>query len=159
MNHLGFSAHTPIHRRSLLLGASAAGLVLLLGAPERALATDALQEAIRRAIGDATPLEGKLIRLELPALAENGATVPFTITVDSPMTEENHVASIHIFAPKNPVVHVADFFFTPLSGRASVTSRMRLAESQEVVGVAVQSDGRAFLARKFVKVTIGGCDV
>lgn len=135
------------------------GLFALLGAPEKALAADALDQAIRRAIGDATPLEGKPIRLELPALAENGATVPVTVTVDSPMTEEDHVASIHIFAPKNPVVHVAGFFFTPLSGRASITTRMRLAESQEVVAVAMQSDGRALLARKFVKVTIGGCDV
>ncbi len=159
MNHLDRPVKTLIQRRTLLLGAGAVALWALLSAPERALATETLEEAIRRAIGDATPLEGKLIRLELPALAENGATVPFTITVDSPMTEENHVASIHIFAPKNPVVHVAGFFFTPQSGRASVTSRMRLAESQEVVGVAMQSDGRAFLARKFVKVTIGGCDV
>ncbi len=156
---MALSAENTIHRRTLLLGASAAGLLALLSAPERALAADSLEDAIRRAIGDATPQEGKPIRLELPALAENGATVPVTVMVDSPMTEEDHVASIHIFAPKNPVVHVAGFFFTPMSGRASVTSRMRLAESQAVVAVAVQSDGRAYLTRKFVKVTIGGCDV
>jgi sulfur-oxidizing protein SoxY len=147
-----------LHRRTLLLGAGAATLIALLTRSAPLSAGDKLDDAIARAIGDAVPAEGGPMRLDVPPLAENGATVPFTVTVDSPMTDDDHVVSIHIFAEGNPRPDIAGYYFTPLSGAARVTSRMRLNQSQGVVAVALTSRGDAWLARRFVKVTIGGCD-
>jgi len=83
--------------------------------------------------------------------------VPFTLAVDSPMTDASHVKAVHVFASGNPQVGVASYNFTPASGKASVSSRMRLARTQDVVVVAELSDGKFLLAKRNVKVTIGGC--
>lgn len=148
-----------VDRRDFVLGASAiAGLALLFG-PAAALAQEkagALDEALKKILGDATPSEGKLI-LDLPEIAENGNTVPFTLSVDSPMTEQDHVKALHILATDNPQPGVAVFQLTPASGKAAVASRMRLAKTQDVIAVAELSDGRFLLGKRTVKVTIGGC--
>jgi sulfur-oxidizing protein SoxY len=95
--------------------------------------------------------------LELPEIAENGNTVPFTITVDSPMTDKDHVKAIHIIATSNPQPGVATFRLSPISGKAAVASRMRLQRTQDVIGIAELSDGRFLMTKRPVKVTIGGC--
>ena len=110
----------------------------------------------KKILGDAKPTEGKLT-LDLPEIAENGNTVPFTISVESPMTEKDHVKAIHVFATANPQPGVATFRFTPLSGKAAVASRMRLARTQDVIGIAELSDGKFLMGKRTVKVTIGGC--
>jgi sulfur-oxidizing protein SoxY len=147
-----------VDRRDFLIGATAsAALSIALAAP--ALAQDrpqTLDEALKKIMGDAKPTDGK-ITLELPEIAENGNTVPFTLAVDSPMTEANYVKALHIFAGSNPQVDVASFTFTPQSGKATASSRMRLAKTQEVVVVAELSDGKFLLGKRTVKVTIGGC--
>lgn len=97
------------------------------------------------------------ITLKMPDIAENGATVPVTVRVDSPMTADNYVKSIHIAADKNPNPDVASFHLTPASGKAEISTRMRLAKTQNVVAVAVMSDGSVHRVSKKVKVTIGGC--
>lgn len=107
-------------------------------------------------IGNAKPIEGKLV-IDMPEIAENGNTVPFTISADSPMTDKDHVKALHIISTANPQPGVATFRLTPLSGKASVSSRMRLARTQDVIGVAELSDGRFLTAKRNVKVTIGGC--
>ena len=107
-------------------------------------------------IGDATPSEGK-ISLELPEIAENGNTIPFTVRVESPMTEADFVRAVHILAPANPHPRVGSFFFTPHSGKAAVSSRMRLAQTQDVLAVAEMSDGTFNTGKRTVKVTVGGC--
>jgi sulfur-oxidizing protein SoxY len=83
--------------------------------------------------------------------------VPFTISVESPMTEKEHVKAVHVISTANPQPNVATFRFTQLSGRASAASRMRLAQTQEVIGLAELNDGRFLMTRRPVKVTIGGC--
>jgi sulfur-oxidizing protein SoxY len=147
-----------VDRRDVLIGASAwAALSLALTAP--GLAQDrpqTLDEALKKIMGDAKPADGKIV-LELPEIAENGNTVPFTLSVDSPMTDSNYVKALHIFAGSNPQVDVASFTFTPQSGKAAASSRMRLAKTQEVVAVADLSDGKFLLGKRTVKVTIGGC--
>ena len=147
-----------VDRRDFLIGAWAwAALSLALTTP--GLAEDrpqTLDEALKKIMGDAKPADGK-ITLELPEIAENGNTVPFTLAVDSPMTEANYVKALHIFAGSNPQVDVASFTFTPQSGKAAASSRMRLAKTQEVVVVAELSDGKFLLGKRTVKVTIGGC--
>jgi sulfur-oxidizing protein SoxY len=73
------------------------------------------------------------------------------------MTEADYVKRIHVLATGNPQPAVATFHFFPASGKAAVSSRMRLATTQDVVAVAEISDGKFAMVRRNVKVTIGGC--
>ena len=97
------------------------------------------------------------MRLDLPEIAENGNTVPMTISVESPMTEESYVTDVLVVADGNPRGGVVTFHFSPASGSAEVNTRIRLAETQNVIAVAKMNDGSVFTASKQVKVTIGGC--
>ncbi len=146
-----------IDRRTLLLSSAGAAAILAL-LPDGAHAQDAqaLDASIRKAIGDAKPVEGR-ITLTLPEIAENGNTVPFEFVVQSPMTDADYVKAVHVFAPGNPQPEVATFLFTAASGKAAVNSRMRLAKTQDIVALAEMSDGTVFMTKRIVKVTIGGC--
>ena len=146
-----------IDRRDFVLGASAAAAAaaLLTAVPGGAWAVD-LDAEIKKVIGDAKPTEGR-VTLEMPEIAENGNTVPFGVSVESPMTDKDYVKAVHVFASKNPNPNVATFHFSPLSGKASATSRMRLASTQDVVAIAEMSDGKYYMGKRTVKVTIGGC--
>jgi sulfur-oxidizing protein SoxY len=97
------------------------------------------------------------MRLDMPAAFPNGYTVPMSLEVDSAMTGADHVRQVRVLAPGNPLVEVADFRFTPGSGRARVSTRIRLAKPQEVLAVAEMSDETMLLARTWVKVDINGC--
>jgi sulfur-oxidizing protein SoxY len=147
-----------VDRRDFLVGAAAAAtLLLVMAGPGTAQdRPQALEEALKKIMGDAKPVDGK-ITLDLPEIAENGNTVPFTMSVDSPMTDVNYVKAMHIFAAGNPQADVASFSFTPMSGKAAASSRMRLAKTQDVVAIAELNDGRFLLGKRTVKVTIGGC--
>lgn len=148
-----------IGRRTFLIGAGASLAISTFLANLPALAQEpvrSIDEALKKVLGDAKPTESG-ITLEVPEIAENGNTVPFTLAVESPMTAENHVKALHIFATGNPQVGVARYAFTPESGKAQVSSRMRLAQTQDVVAVAELSDGKFLLGKRNVKVTIGGC--
>jgi sulfur-oxidizing protein SoxY len=147
-----------LDRRAFILGATAVAAIMpFLAAPGAAQeAPQTWEDALKKIVGDAQPTNGK-IAFDLPEIAENGNMVPFSVTVESPMTEKDHVKAIHIIATNNPQPSVASFRFTPLSGRASASSRLRLARTQDVIGLAELSDGRFIMARRPVKVTIGGC--
>lgn len=149
-----------IDRRELLVGVAALGttatLTLTSPAMAQAEADNGWEAALKKLIGDATPIEDK-ITLEMPEIAENGNTVPFSISVDSPMTEQDYVKAVHVLATGNPQPMVATFHFTPDSGKAAVSSRMRLARTQDLVSVAELSDGKFAITKRTVKVTIGGC--
>ncbi|WP_372617344.1 thiosulfate oxidation carrier protein SoxY [Falsiroseomonas sp.] len=147
---------TTLGRRGAL--AAAAGLVGLSLLPKAAAAQmeAATAAAIRRIIGERTPEEGR-VALRLPPIAENGNTVPLTVTVESPMTAADHVKAVHVFADKNPTPDVATFHLTPAMGRAQADTRIRLGQTQDVIAVAEMSDGKLYIGRAEVKVTIGGC--
>jgi sulfur-oxidizing protein SoxY len=152
--------HTPVvDRRVFLLGATAAAALasVLTGGSAAQDSTPGWEEAVKAIAGDARPAADNGFVFELPDIAENGNMVPFNIGLASPMTEKDHVKAIHIIATANPLPNVATFRFTPLSGRATVASRMRLARTQDVIGLAEMSDGRFLMTRRPVKVTIGGC--
>ncbi len=119
-------------------------------------APEAWQSALRAITGNAKLIEGR-IAMELPEIAENGNVVPFTFVVDSPMTEQASVRSLRVFSTGNPQPLVGTFRFTLENGKAAVSSRMRLAKTQDVVVLAELSDGTFLTAKKNVKVTIGGC--
>lgn len=124
--------------------------------PPPAGPTRQFEEAYARIVGSGTPVEGRMT-LELPEDAENGNIVPYRISVESPMTAEDHIARVHLLSTQNPQASVATFHFTPLSGRAAVSGRMRLAKTQEVVAVALTSANTLLVARQTVEVGIGGC--
>jgi sulfur-oxidizing protein SoxY len=84
-----------------------------------------MAEAIGALVGAATVQRGK-VKLELPPIVENGNTVPLNVSVESPMTEADHVEGIHIFNEKNPQSYVAAFHFGPRAGKAAVSTRIRL---------------------------------
>ena len=97
------------------------------------------------------------MRLDVAPLVENGNTVPLTVSADSPMTAADHVSAIAVFNTRNPQRDVAIFHFTPRSGRATVSTRIRLATSQTLVAVARMSDGSYWTAQSAVIVTLAGC--
>ena len=141
-------------RQALALGAGAAVAAGMGIAPAHA-ANDA-QDLINKFTGGKKPAEGK-VKFDLPEIAENGNTVPMTVTVDSPMTEASHVTDVLVVADGNPRGGIATFHFSPLSGAAEANTRIRLATTQNLTAVAKMNDGSFFMASKQVKVTIGGC--
>jgi sulfur-oxidizing protein SoxY len=115
-----------------------------------------MQEAIRRVVSPDRVTPGR-VTLDVPPLVENGNTVPLAISVDSPMTEADHVKAIHVFAEKNPQPDVATFRLGPRAGVARVATRVRLADTQTVVAIAELSDGSFWSARADVVVTLAAC--
>src|SRR5579863_4181217 len=111
----------PVSRRSILAGAGV--LTLLPRAPAVATA-QAMREAMSAIVGAAAPRAGKVL-LDVPPLVENGNTVPLTVSVDSPMTEADHVKAIHILNQKNPQPHVISIALGPRAGRAKVQTRIK----------------------------------
>jgi sulfur-oxidizing protein SoxY len=145
-------------RRQFVLGGAAfvTGAALVAGDTIAQDAAQGWEDAVRKILGEAKPIEGK-ISLDMPEIAENGNTVPFSINVDSPMTEKDYVKAIHVISTGNPQPGVASFRLTPQSGKAAAASRMRLAKTQDVIALAEFSDGKFFQTKRSVKVTIGGC--
>ena len=134
-----------ISRRNLLaVGAAGAGLALL------PLAASAESDAlVAQFTGGAPTREGPL-RLEAPELAENGNSV--SVTLDCPGAE-----AIRLYAPANPNPEVCTFHFGPLAGSQRATTRIRMAETMELIAVARMPDGGFIEARARVEVTAGGC--
>jgi sulfur-oxidizing protein SoxY len=143
-------------RAALVLGAGGVALTLS-GWDEKALASakDAADQ-IAKFTGGKTPDKGK-VSIELPEIAENGNTVPLAISVDAPMTADDYVSEVLVVAEGNPNPGVATFHFTPMSGKADASTRIRLATTQNIVVVAKTSKGAFYTGQKLVKVTIGGC--
>ena len=141
-------------RQTLALGAGAMSVAVL--GPLPGLAKNDADEVVKKFTGGKTPVQGK-VKLDLPEIAENGNTVPMTVTVESPMTEQSHVTDVLIVADENPRSGVATFHFSAASGVAEANTRIRLAATQDVIAVAKMNDGSVFMTTKQVKVTIGGC--
>jgi sulfur-oxidizing protein SoxY len=146
--------HDQPSRRTVL--ALALTGVALLPRPGLANLPEKVEAAIDKLRAGRNAQEGRMT-LRLPAIAENGNAVPLNVMVESPMTAADHVRSIHVFATGNPTPEVAVFHLTPAMGRATVDTRIRLGQTQDVVAFAEMSDGSLFMARAEVKVTIGGC--
>ena len=97
------------------------------------------------------------VKLEVPPLVENGNTVPMTVSVQSPMTAADHVKSVHVFNEKNPQPNIGNFYLGPRAGRAQVSTRIRLADSQKIVAIARLSDGSFWSVSADVVVTLAAC--
>ena len=149
----------PVSRRDVIKFGSAGVIVGINVALLPGLAAadaKAVEAEIAKIVGGKKIVTGK-ITLDLPQIAENGNTVPVGVSVESPMTENDYVKSVHLFADKNPRPEVATLYFNPASGKASASTRMRMIKTQNVVAVAEMSNGSVYMAKTEVKVTIGGC--
>jgi sulfur-oxidizing protein SoxY len=147
-------------RRKFLAATGGFGIAAIL-APRAAAQLNRTQpnnmpEVITRLVGPAKVNEGK-VKIMLPPLVENGHLVPLTVRVDSPMTEADHVKAIHVFTDKNPLPEVISFHLGPRAGRASIGTRVRLADTETVVAIAQLSDGSFWSDRAHVVVTTAAC--
>ena len=144
-----------VSRRQVLAGSAGALAIAAFGVAPAQAANNA-QDLIKAFTGGKPATEAK-VKLDLPEIAENGNTVPMTVTVESPMTEASHVTEVLVLADGNPNAGVATFHFSPASGVAEANTRIRLAATQNIVVVAKTSKGQFYTQQKPVKVTIGGC--
>jgi sulfur-oxidizing protein SoxY len=146
-------------RRDMLKAAgiiAAGGGAMLLKIVPAAATPASMQAAIRNVIGEAAVSKGK-VALDVPPLVENGNTVAMSVAVDSPMTPADHVKAIHIFNEKNPQPNVISVHLGPRAGKASLSTRIRLADSQKVIAIAELSDGSFWSDSVDVIVTIAAC--
>jgi sulfur-oxidizing protein SoxY len=144
-------------RREILQAAAAlAGGGVLLSIRPAAATPEMMKDAVRAVIGEAPVKKGK-VKLDLPPLVENGNSVPCTVAVESPMTAADHVKAIHIFNEKNPQPNVISVKLGPRAGRASFSTRIRLADSQTVTAIAELSDGSFWSDDIDVIVTLAAC--
>jgi sulfur-oxidizing protein SoxY len=159
---------TAISRRTVLgalgvLGAAAATGAVTLGAPTTADAQqfgqqENVQDALKRLFGARPMKDGSaLVKLDIPLIAENGAVVPVTVEVQSPMTPQNYVKGIYVIADKNRIPVVTHVALAPEAGQAYVGENIRLGESGDVRVIVEQSDGTLLAVKREVKVTVGGC--
>lgn len=144
----------PIARRGFVrFGAGAAALLLVrpaLASPET------MADAMVEFTAGAKPTAGR-VTLDIPVLVENGNSVPLTIRVDSPMTEADHCRTIAVFNEKNPQPFIARVHLGPWSGKAEVTTRIRLGDSQRIVALALMSDGSIWSGAADLVVTLPAC--
>ena len=145
----------PVQRRRTVVAAAVGGMLCLAWRPARAL-SDELAGALRGFTGGAPTREGK-VNFDIAPLVENGNTVPVTITVDNPMTATNHVQAIAVFNEKNPQREVIACKLTPRMGSAALSTRIRLATTQQLVAVARLSDGTCWTHTVDVVVTLAAC--
>lgn len=103
------------------------------------------------------PVNGGRVTVSTPRLADNGHSVPLTVSVTSPMTAADHVRSITLFSERNPRPVMAVYHLGPKSGRATVAMRVRLNGSQRVLAVAELSDGSFWSGSAEVEVTESAC--
>ena len=115
-----------------------------------------LAAAIRNVVGAAVVRTGK-VKLDVPPLVENGNTVPMTVSVANPMSPDDYVKSIHVFNEKNPQSNIGNFYLGPRAGRAQISTRIRLADSQKIVAIARLSDDSWWSATVDVVVTLAAC--
>jgi sulfur-oxidizing protein SoxY len=143
-------------RRDFLARSAAFAAAVLVRQANAVAQSDVLKPLVAQYAAGATVREGR-VKLDISPLVENGNSVPVEVTVESPMTREQHVVGIAIFNEKNPQNDVALFALSPMSGRARVATRIRLAGSQQLVVVAKMNDGSCWTHTVDVLVTTTSC--
>ncbi len=140
-------------RRHFIAGAA---LVTVVPFTAAHATPEMLAAAIKEVVGDAQIRPGR-VKLDIPPLIENGNAVPLTVSVESPMTEADHVKAIHVFNEKNPQPYVFNAWLGPRNGKAVVGTRIKLADTQKVVAIAETGGGEFWSASADVIVTIAAC--
>ena len=144
-------------RRQILTAGG--GAVLISSLLRSAFADEAdLLRARTDLFGDRPIQEGR-VTVKLPPIAENGHSVPLSVNVDSPMTDDDYVKQIAILSPRNPLPLIGQFHLTPLSGKAQVSTRIRMSGTQAIQAVAEMSDGSLWAGSMETVVTLAACVV
>lgn len=147
-----------MNRRSWLCSSAAAAAAAFFGVPASAIASmEEVDALIAEFANGHTRGDDAALQLTIPEIAENGHSVPVSLNVDSPMSAEDHVMSVMLLASDNPNPEVITFHFTQAVGIAKVSTRMRLARTQDVVAVARTNSGKLYRASRNVHVVVGGC--
>jgi sulfur-oxidizing protein SoxY len=137
-------------RRRTLLGTPALVVV------RPAIATPESMEAAIQAFTGGAPVQTGRIQFDIAPLVENGNTVPVRLSVEGAAGAPAPVRAYALFTSRNPQPDVAIFRLGPRAG-ATVSTRMRLATSQNVVAIAQLADGSFWQARVAVEVTLAAC--
>ena len=116
-----------------------------------------LDKAVALIVGKSKVQQSDKVKLAIPSIAENAATVPVKVNVDYPMEEKNYVKSIHILSTQNSNTRAIDFFLTPENAEATFKTKIKLSKSQKVMVLVGLSDGTFLKTEKFVKVSLSGC--
>jgi sulfur-oxidizing protein SoxY len=144
-----------VTRRRLIVAGGAFSIAPLFPGDGLAGPDDMAAEVARVVQG--RPLIADKMKLEISALAENGFSVPMTVSVESPMTASDHVKTIHVFSEKNPLTNVVRFHLGPRAGKARVSTSIRLADTQRITAIAETSTGALYSAYADVIVTLSAC--
>ncbi|WP_326535973.1 thiosulfate oxidation carrier protein SoxY [Pseudorhodoferax sp.] len=150
----------PTRRDTLHHGLAVAGLLAAAGLlPRTALAFNkaafeakSVAEAAK-AFGGSVPVESKDVVLTVPEIAENGAVVQMTFGTTLPEARQ-----LLLLVERNPNVLVAQFELSE-SLEPNFSLNAKMSQSSDVYAVAIARDGKAFFARREVRVTLGGCGV
>jgi sulfur-oxidizing protein SoxY len=138
------------------LGTVTLGIGLVLTVGPASATPESMRGAIRKVIGESPVKKGR-VKVDLPPLIENGNAVALTVSSESPMTAADHVKAIHVFTEKNPQPNVVSFYLGPRAGRANISTRIRLADSQKVIAIVQMSDGSFWSDEVEVIVTLAAC--
>ncbi len=145
-----------VTRRTVLVGLAGATASPTLLVRRAEATPETMKAAIHQVIGESPVRKGK-VTLDIPPLVENGNTIAMSVSVDSPMTEKDHVKAIHVFNEKNPQPNIISVHLGPRAGKAAFSTRIRLADSQNVLAIAELSDGSLWSDTVEVIVTIAAC--
>ena len=145
---------TGLTRRELFLAGAAGFASATIVSPAKA--SDEAAELIKRLTGRTATASDRL-HLVMPRTFPNGYTVPLNVDIDSPMTENDYVRYVRVVAPRNPLIEVATFHFVPQRSQARVSTRIRLAEPQDVLAFAELNDGTLLMTKTWVDVATNGC--
>ena len=148
----------PTSRRKFFVAVGSLGAMLAVRSAQAQVAANpaAFGAAIGKVTGGAEVKKGK-VKLDIPPLSENGNTVATTVTVESPMTAKDYVKAIHLFAEKNPQPNIISVHLGPRAGKATIATRIRLADTQTVTAIAEMSDGSFWQDTGDVIITLGAC--
>ena len=146
----------PARRRFISVLAGIAAAPLLPARAADAQQSESFAELVRRLTGGAKVTPGR-VTVDTPRLADNGHSVPLTVSVASPMTAADHVRSITLLSGRNPRPLMAKYHLGPKSGRAQIATRVRLNGSQRVLVIAQLSDGSYWSGTAEVEVTESAC--
>jgi sulfur-oxidizing protein SoxY len=148
----------PTSRRQFFVAVGSLGAMLAVRSAQAQVAANpaAFGAAIGKVTGGAEVKKGR-VKLDIPPLSENGNTVATSVTVESPMTAKDYVKAIHLFAEKNPQPNIISVHLGPRAGQATISTRIRLADTQTVTAIAEMSDGSFWQDTGDVIITLGAC--
>ena len=124
------------------------------------LADEPVEATLKRLFGNRGFISGEgKIKMDLPAIAEDGGNVAISVDADLPVSGATRASHIYIISDKNRRPMLAKFSLSADSGRAAIATSIRLATTTDVRAVVEMNDGALYAVTKHVRVTISGCDL